>query len=84
MGRSMATLMSDEIFHDIAYLAKSKRICCPELTNFSSAALCCPPNEWDPSIRIEPPKEIPSQEPRKQGSGLVANASSAALGSASK
>uniref|UniRef100_A0A1I8IZK7 HCO3_cotransp domain-containing protein n=1 Tax=Macrostomum lignano TaxID=282301 RepID=A0A1I8IZK7_9PLAT len=34
-----------------------------------------PPNEWDPSIRIEPPKEVPSQEPRKQGS--LVNAASA-------
>uniref|UniRef100_A0A1I8FR42 Anion exchange protein n=1 Tax=Macrostomum lignano TaxID=282301 RepID=A0A1I8FR42_9PLAT len=31
-------------------------------------SLILPPNEWDPSIRIEPPKEVPSQEPRKQGS----------------
>jgi len=24
-----------------------------------------PPGEWDPSIRIEPPKSVPSQEARK-------------------
>ncbi|PAA82766.1 hypothetical protein BOX15_Mlig021175g4, partial [Macrostomum lignano] len=83
MGRSMATLMSDEIFHDIAYLAKSKEDLLSGVDEFLKCCTVLPPNEWDPSIRIEPPKEIPSQEPRKQGSGLVANASSAALGSAS-
>lgn len=25
-----------------------------------------PPGEWDPTIRIEPPNQIPSQEKRKQ------------------
>ena len=28
-----------------------------------------PPGEWDPTIRIEPPKNIPSQEPRKMTKG---------------
>uniref|UniRef100_A0A1I8JR02 Anion exchange protein n=1 Tax=Macrostomum lignano TaxID=282301 RepID=A0A1I8JR02_9PLAT len=90
MGRSMATLMSDEVFHDVAYLAKSKlyhlnHICLEQddllcgVDEFLKSCTVLPPNEWDPSIRIEPPKEVPSQEPRKQGSVPVTG-SNALLG----
>uniref|UniRef100_A0A1I8FLK2 HCO3_cotransp domain-containing protein n=1 Tax=Macrostomum lignano TaxID=282301 RepID=A0A1I8FLK2_9PLAT len=42
---------------------------------FLKSCTVLPPNEWDPSIRIEPPKEVPSQEPRKQGSLPITAAS---------
>ncbi|PAA63561.1 hypothetical protein BOX15_Mlig020841g1 [Macrostomum lignano] len=79
MGRSMATLMSDEVFHDVAYLAKSKDDLLCGVDEFLKSCTVLPPNEWDPSIRIEPPKEVPSQEPRKQGSVPVTG-SNALLG----
>ncbi|PAA94536.1 hypothetical protein BOX15_Mlig004030g1 [Macrostomum lignano] len=81
MGRSMATLMSDEIFHDVAYLARNKDDLLSGVDEFLKSCTVLPPNEWDPSIRIEPPKEVPSQEPRKQGSLVNAASASGGLGS---
>lgn len=34
---------------------------------FLDAVTILPPGAWDPSIRIEPPQQIPSQEGRKKG-----------------
>ena len=33
--------------------------------NFFSKVTVLPPGEWDPSIRIEPPASVPSQENRR-------------------
>jgi hypothetical protein len=33
---------------------------------FLDAVTILPPGAWDPSIRIEPPQQIPSQEARKK------------------
>ncbi|CAG0922055.1 unnamed protein product [Notodromas monacha] len=67
IGRSMATLMSDEIFHVIAYKAKRRDHLLAGLDEFLDSVTILPPGEWDPAIRIEPPNSIPSQEPRKHG-----------------
>lgn len=32
-----------------------------------------PPGEWDPTIRIEPPKSVPSQEGRKVSKAVPLN-----------
>ncbi|XP_072847161.2 electroneutral sodium bicarbonate exchanger 1 isoform X2 [Pogona vitticeps] len=65
IGRSMATLMTDEIFHDVAYKAKDRSDLIAGIDEFLDQATILPPGEWDPSIRIEPPKILPSQEKRK-------------------
>uniref|UniRef100_UPI00358E47EA sodium-driven chloride bicarbonate exchanger-like n=1 Tax=Myxine glutinosa TaxID=7769 RepID=UPI00358E47EA len=65
IGRSIATLMSDEIFHDVAYKAKDRSDLLAGIDEFLDLVTVLPPGEWDPSIRIEPPKNIPSQEKRK-------------------
>ena len=65
MGRSMATLMSDEIFHDVAYKARNREDLLMGIDEFLSSCHVLPPGEWDPKIRIEPPKEVPSQDLRK-------------------
>uniref|UniRef100_A0A8C4QRI2 Anion exchange protein n=1 Tax=Eptatretus burgeri TaxID=7764 RepID=A0A8C4QRI2_EPTBU len=65
IGRSIATLMSDEIFHDVAYKAKDRSDLLAGIDEFLDLVTVLPPGEWDPSIRIEPPKTIPSQEKRK-------------------
>ncbi|XP_077382252.1 sodium bicarbonate cotransporter 3-like isoform X1 [Festucalex cinctus] len=65
IGRSMATLMTDEIFHDVAYKAKDRKDLLSGLDEFLDQVTVLPPGEWDPSIRIEPPKNVPSQEKRK-------------------
>ncbi|XP_062548273.1 electrogenic sodium bicarbonate cotransporter 1 isoform X9 [Armigeres subalbatus] len=66
IGRAMATLMSDEIFHEVAYRAKKREHLLAGVDEFLDAVTVLPPGEWDPSIRIEPPAAIPSQEIRKR------------------
>lgn len=57
----MATLMSDEVFHDVAYKAKNRNHLLAGIDEFLDAVTVLPPGEWDPTIRIEPPAAIPSQ-----------------------
>ncbi|XP_034022609.1 electroneutral sodium bicarbonate exchanger 1 isoform X2 [Thalassophryne amazonica] len=65
IGRSMATIMTDEIFHDVAYKAKDRSDLLAGIDEFLDQVTVLPPGEWDPSIRIEPPKNVPSQVKRK-------------------
>uniref|UniRef100_A0A8C3GKI4 Anion exchange protein n=1 Tax=Cairina moschata TaxID=8855 RepID=A0A8C3GKI4_CAIMO len=65
IGRSMATLMTDEVFHDVAYKAKNRADLVAGIDEFLDQVTVLPPGEWDPSIRIEPPKNLPSQKKRK-------------------
>ncbi|XP_053600997.1 sodium-driven chloride bicarbonate exchanger isoform X4 [Plodia interpunctella] len=66
IGRAMATLMSDEIFHEVAYRARKRDHLLAGIDEFLDAVTVLPPGEWDPAIRIEPPAAIPSQDPRKR------------------
>ncbi|XGW22053.1 hypothetical protein V3C99_004763 [Haemonchus contortus] len=66
IGRAIATLMADEIFHDVAYKARNKEDLLDGVDEFLDQVTVLPPGEWDPTIRIEPPNQIPSQEKRKQ------------------
>ncbi|XP_022327010.2 electroneutral sodium bicarbonate exchanger 1-like isoform X1 [Crassostrea virginica] len=63
IGRSIATLMSDEVFHDVAYHARTRDDLLAGIDEFLDQVTVLPPGEWDPSIRIEPPKQI--KESRK-------------------
>lgn len=65
IGRAMATLLSDEVFHDVAYKAKNRSHLLAGVDEFLDAVTVLPPGEWDPAIRIEPPAAIPSQDSRK-------------------
>ncbi|KAE8581069.1 hypothetical protein XENTR_v10024657 [Xenopus tropicalis] len=65
IGRSIATLMTDEVFHDVAYKAKDRNDLVAGIDEFLDQVTVLPPGEWDPTIRIEPPKNVPSQEKRK-------------------
>ncbi|XP_013100617.1 electroneutral sodium bicarbonate exchanger 1 isoform X5 [Stomoxys calcitrans] len=66
IGRAMATLMSDEIFHEVAYRARKRDHLLAGIDEFLDAVTVLPPGEWDPTIRIEPPAAVPSQEIRKR------------------
>lgn len=66
IGRAIATLMSDEVFHDVAYKAKSRQDLLAGVDEFLDAVTVLPPGAWDPSIRIEPPQQLPSQDARKK------------------
>uniref|UniRef100_A0A3Q0S7E0 Anion exchange protein n=1 Tax=Amphilophus citrinellus TaxID=61819 RepID=A0A3Q0S7E0_AMPCI len=68
IGRSIATLMTDEVFHDVAYKARDRNDLLSGIDEFLDQVTVLPPGEWDPSIRIEPPKSVPSQEKRKMPS----------------
>uniref|UniRef100_A0A8C6Q310 Anion exchange protein n=1 Tax=Nothobranchius furzeri TaxID=105023 RepID=A0A8C6Q310_NOTFU len=64
IGRAIATLMSDEVFHDIAYKAKDRQDLLAGIDEFLDEVIVLPPGEWDPDIRIEPPKSLPSSDKR--------------------
>ncbi|XP_056371063.1 electroneutral sodium bicarbonate exchanger 1 isoform X1 [Oenanthe melanoleuca] len=70
IGRAMATTMTDEVFHDVAYKAKDRADLVAGIDEFLDQVTVLPPGEWDPSIRIEPPKNVPSQEKRKMPGAL--------------
>uniref|UniRef100_A0A8C7YY94 Anion exchange protein n=1 Tax=Oryzias sinensis TaxID=183150 RepID=A0A8C7YY94_9TELE len=71
IGRSIATLMTDEVFHDVAYKAKDRNDLIAGIDEFLDQVTVLPPGEWDPTIRIEPPKNVPSQKSNILSNGLV-------------
>lgn len=50
-----------KVFHDVAYKAKDRNDLIAGIDEFLDQVTVLPPGEWDPSIRIEPPKNVPSQ-----------------------
>lgn len=64
VGRSIATLMSDPVFHDVAYKAKCREDLLAGIDEFLDKVTVLPPGEWDPQIRIEPPDNPPSPTTR--------------------
>ncbi|XP_074878308.1 electroneutral sodium bicarbonate exchanger 1-like, partial [Buteo buteo] len=72
IGRSMATIMTDEVFRDVAYKAKNGADLVAGIDEFLDQVTVLPPGEWDPSIRIEPPKNVPSQVGGARGMGRTA------------
>ena len=61
----MSTLLSDPIFHSLAYKVQKRGDLVSGFDEFLASSTVIPPGEWDPKIRIEPPDHIPSQNPRK-------------------
>ncbi|KAK3558667.1 hypothetical protein QTP86_023219, partial [Hemibagrus guttatus] len=54
------------IFHDVAYKARDRTDLLSGIDEFLDQVTVLPPGEWDPTIRIEPPKNVPSQMKRKR------------------
>lgn len=50
----------------MAYKAKCREDLLAGVDEFLDAVTILPPGAWDPSIRIEPPNQVPSQESRKK------------------
>lgn len=71
IGRAVATVLSDDVFHDVAYKAQKRDHLLAGLDEFLDAVTVLPPGEWDPAIRIEPPSVVPSQEGRKNPNKMV-------------
>ncbi|RUS81962.1 hypothetical protein EGW08_010277 [Elysia chlorotica] len=65
IGRSMSTIMVDEVFREVAYKARNRQDILAGVDEFLDQVTALPPGEWDPKIRIEPPQSVPSQEARK-------------------
>ncbi|KAK1884451.1 Electrogenic sodium bicarbonate cotransporter 4, partial [Dissostichus eleginoides] len=65
IGRAIATLMTDDLFSDVAYKARDREDLIAGVDEFLDEVIVLPPGEWDPKIRIEPPKKVPSAEMRK-------------------
>ncbi|KAG5879054.1 hypothetical protein JTB14_019481 [Gonioctena quinquepunctata] len=65
-GRAMATLMTDEVFSEVAYRARNRSHLLAAIDEFLDEVTVLPPGEWDPAIRLEPPALIPSQDARKR------------------
>ncbi|KAK3577145.1 hypothetical protein CHS0354_037481 [Potamilus streckersoni] len=64
IGRSLSTIMVDEVFREVAYKAKNRQGMLHGIDEFLDQVTVLPPGEWDPKIRIEPPEKVPSQEGR--------------------
>ncbi|MEJ1278180.1 hypothetical protein NN561_009099 [Cricetulus griseus] len=65
VSRENSTVDFSKVFHDVAYKAKDRNDLVSGIDEFLDQVTVLPPGEWDPSIRIEPPKNVPSQEKRK-------------------
>jgi len=50
-----------QVFHDVAYKARDRYDLLAGIDEFLDCVTVLPPGEWDPTIRIEPPKSVPSQ-----------------------
>ncbi|PIK39341.1 putative sodium bicarbonate cotransporter 3 isoform X3 [Apostichopus japonicus] len=71
VGRCMATLMTDEVFRDVAYKARDREDIIAAIDEFLEQVTVLPPGSWDPSIRIEPPKQTVSQSQRRQSEHFI-------------
>ncbi|XP_042897181.1 electroneutral sodium bicarbonate exchanger 1 isoform X2 [Parasteatoda tepidariorum] len=66
IGRAMAALLSDEVFHNVAYKARNRDDLLAGVDEFLDATTVLPPGVWDPRTRIEPPLTTASQDARKK------------------
>lgn len=64
IGRAIATLMVDDLFSYVAYKARNREDLIAGIDEFLDEVIVLPPGEWDPNIRIEPPKKVPSADKR--------------------
>uniref|UniRef100_A0A8C6TAM6 Anion exchange protein n=1 Tax=Neogobius melanostomus TaxID=47308 RepID=A0A8C6TAM6_9GOBI len=69
IGRAIATLMVDDLFSDVAYKARDREDLIAGIDEFLDEVIVLPPGEWDPKIRIEPPKKVPSADKRLNMNG---------------
>ena len=53
-----------QLFSDVAYKARNREDLIAGNDEFLDEVIVLPPGEWDPNIRIEPPKKVPSADKR--------------------
>jgi hypothetical protein len=61
MGRTMATILTDDICREFAYVSKDSDEIMKMMDRFMQDTYVIPPSEWDPSIRLEPPHKYTSK-----------------------
>ncbi|XP_015277811.1 PREDICTED: anion exchange protein 4 isoform X2 [Gekko japonicus] len=64
IGRAVATLLTDELFQRVARKAQSTEDLVAGIDEFLDELTILPPGKWDPTIRIAPPKCLPSPQKR--------------------
>lgn len=64
--QALSLSISAQVFHDIAYKAKDRQDLLAGIDEFLDEVIVLPPGEWDPAIRIEPPKSLPSSDKRSR------------------
>lgn len=62
LARALTFLL--QLFSDVAYKARSREDLIAGIDEFLDEVIVLPPGEWDPNIRIEPPKKVPSADKR--------------------
>lgn len=67
---ALSLSVSPQVFHDIAYKAKDRQDLLAGIDEFLDEVIVLPPGEWDPAIRIEPPKSLPSSDKRSRDTQL--------------
>lgn len=53
-----------QLFSDVAYKARDREDLIAGIDEFLDEVIVLPPGEWDPKIRIEPPKKVLSADKR--------------------
>lgn len=61
MGRTVATILTDDICREFAYTSRDADGVMRMMNRFMQDTYVIPPSEWDPSIRIEPPQKYMSK-----------------------
>ncbi|CAF0929588.1 unnamed protein product [Rotaria sordida] len=65
VGRTVATILTDDICREFAYTSKDSQGILDMMDRFMQDTYVLPPSEWDPTIRIEPPSQYMSKEQRQ-------------------
>lgn len=58
------SLFISQLFSDVAYKARDREDLIAGIDEFLDEVIVLPPGEWDPKIRIEPPKKVTSADKR--------------------
>ncbi|XP_038268513.1 anion exchange protein 4 [Dermochelys coriacea] len=64
IGRAVATVLTDELFQRVACQAQDREDLIAGIDEFLDELTVLPPGKWDPTIRIPPPKCLPSPHKR--------------------
>lgn len=80
MGRAMAAMLNDKVFAEVAYKASTTQDLVAGIDEFLDDLTVLPPSIWDPSMRLDPPKQTISMdkimlrldETKRRGAGPTA------------